>query len=98
MFYSKDPWYQIHNDGHILLDPDDDSTREIQSQISPKSGKLVIFPSVIKHNVTPVLDNEKRYTIAFNTFIDGNIGNYKNATVLNLKTLSNENEEYTSER
>lgn len=88
IFYMKDPWYQIHNDGHILLDPNGNSTIEIQSNIQPKYGKLIIFPSTIQHNVTPIIDNSIRYTIAFNTFLDGNIGNSRNATMLHLKNIT----------
>lgn len=94
VFYLKNPWYQIHNDGHILLDPNNDVHYELESSIKPKRGKLIIFPSTVKHKVTPLIDNSIRYTIAFNTFLDGNLGNYKNATVLNLKSFTNEGKEY----
>jgi uncharacterized protein (TIGR02466 family) len=36
-------------------------------QLYPKQGRLIIFPSWIKHSVLPNESNEERISIAFNT-------------------------------
>ena len=44
---------------------------ELTFKVQPKKGKLIIWPSDIKHRITPHAMKEDRYTIAFNTFIEG---------------------------
>lgn len=93
VFYYPNPWYSIHNDGYFLLD-NHDNLIEVQQTVKPKKGKTIIFPSTIKHNVTPTLDNDIRYTIAFNAFITGKLGNPLNATGLNIESSTYDGKKY----
>ena len=65
---------------------------EILPQLSgknkPVSGKLVLFPSHVKHKVLPLTSNENRYTISFNTFLSGVLGEDSRSVYLNLKAKS----------
>jgi uncharacterized protein (TIGR02466 family) len=42
--------------------------------VPPKPGRIVIFPSGLKHSVLPSGSQEKRYSIAFNAIPLGNFG------------------------
>ena len=50
-----------------------------------ETGDLVLFPSNFTHNVPPTTSKETRISIAFNTFIKGNIGDEIASTALYLK-------------
>lgn len=50
-----------------------------------ETGDLVLFPSNFTHNVPPTTSKETRISIAFNTFIKGNIGDELSSTALYLK-------------
>lgn len=50
-----------------------------------ESGDLVLFPSNFTHNVPPTTSKETRISIAFNTFIKGNIGDELSSTALYLR-------------
>jgi uncharacterized protein (TIGR02466 family) len=43
-------------------------------QIEPEDGLLVIFPSFVSHSVQKNKSTEKRYSLAFNVFIEGSLG------------------------
>lgn len=47
------------------------NSNELSLKIQPKKGKLLIWPSDIKHRIIPHTMKQDRYTIAFNTFIEG---------------------------
>lgn len=47
------------------------NNNELNFKVQPKKGKLIIWPSDIKHRIMPHTMKEDRYTIAFNTFIEG---------------------------
>jgi hypothetical protein len=40
-------------------------------KVSSEKGKLIIWPSLIKHKISTHTDKETRYTIAFNTMLNG---------------------------
>lgn len=50
-----------------------------------ETGDLVLFPSNFTHNVPPTTSKETRISIAFNTFIKGNIGDELSSTALYLR-------------
>jgi uncharacterized protein (TIGR02466 family) len=65
------------------------SVRTINQKYTPQKGKLLLFPSGLMHGVTAVMDKSARYTISFNTFFSGPIGNVgKLRTRLELKSTS----------
>jgi uncharacterized protein (TIGR02466 family) len=45
--------------------------KEQTYRVKPKKGKIIIWPSDIKHKITPHSTKDDRYTIAFNTFLEG---------------------------
>ena len=51
-------------------------------QIKPENDMLVLFPSHVRHYVTPSLSENLRYCLAFNIFVRGNIS--KEISELNL--------------
>ncbi len=44
------------------------------TQVTPVKGRLLIFPSGLMHGTDRSNDNEPRYTMSFNTFIQGELG------------------------
>lgn len=52
--------------------------------VTPKHGELLLFPSEINHLVEPNRSNEDRWAIAFNCFIEGTLGNYRDVSELKL--------------
>lgn len=60
---------------------------QIKISSNPKKGKLLIWPSHIKHYVDIHRYKDTRYTLAFNAFLEGNLCNIPGAR-LNI-TLSN---------
>jgi hypothetical protein len=49
-----------------------------------KTGGLLLFPSSLTHTVQQVTADEDRISIAFNTFLKGNLGDNKDLTELKL--------------
>ena len=49
---------------------DEQTTSTIQSEC----GKLLIFPSTLLHGTDRMINDEPRYSMSFNTFIEGEIG------------------------
>ena len=52
--------------------------------IVPKKGEMFLFSSGLQHVVEVNSSNEPRYSIAFNTFIKGQLGNYRDVSELTL--------------
>jgi predicted 2-oxoglutarate/Fe(II)-dependent dioxygenase YbiX len=42
--------------------------------VKVNKNELILFPSVLLHYVPPTTNKNKRISIAFNSFIEGNIG------------------------
>ena len=58
------------------------------SKVTSEEGKLILFPSTLRHSVDEHMDKEsERYTISFNTFPSGEVGNFSAASGLNIKLL-----------
>ena len=53
-------------------------------EIPVKTGLIAIFPSQLTHSVKEHSDTDERISIAFNTFVTGQIGTKENLTLLNL--------------
>lgn len=43
-------------------------------RITPKEGMLLLFPSQVFHSVSINNSNEQRYSLAFNTWVSGDLG------------------------
>lgn len=52
--------------------------------LGARTGKLLIFPSKLTHDVSVTESKETRISLAFNTFLKGVIGNEKSLTGLTL--------------
>ena len=52
--------------------------------IPVKSGDILLFPSYLNHSVETKQDNNLRISLAFNTFVKGNIGSREGLSELNL--------------
>ena len=50
----------------------------------PITGKILLFPSKLAHNVEENEGDLERISIAINTFVTGHIGDNLNKTGLNL--------------
>ena len=91
VFAIPDPWYNINsvmacsiNNGASY----GETLPQLSGKNKPVSGKLVLFPSHVKHKVLPLTSNENRYTISFNTFLSGVLGEDSRSVYLNLKAKS----------
>lgn len=52
--------------------------------VKPKVNDVVLFSSGLQHYVETNTTNQPRYSIAFNTFIKGKIGNFRDVSELTL--------------
>jgi len=52
---------------------------------APEIGKLILFPSSLRHQVDPHQDDVPRYTIAFNSFPVGDIGDERLRNFLEIR-------------
>jgi len=52
--------------------------------VSPKQNDVVLFSSRLTHMVEPNLSNQPRHAIAFNTFVKGKLGVYRDVSELML--------------
>lgn len=52
--------------------------------VTPRKGELVLFASSLQHVVEPNTSSEPRYSIAFNTFVRGKLGDYRDVSELEL--------------
>ena len=53
--------------------------------VKPKAGELFLFSSSLQHLVEVNRSAEPRHSIAFNTFVRGKLGNYRDVSELELK-------------
>ena len=54
------------------------------NRITPKQDDIILFSSRLTHLVEPNTSNTQRHSIAFNTFVKGKLGNYRDVTELEL--------------
>lgn len=80
-FYLPNPW---HWTSPLLRIGKGNSSIPVAS-IAPSVGKVVLFPSNLKHDTKPNLSIIPRYTISFNAFLSGNIGT--STTLLNVASV-----------
>tara|TARA_R100000742_G_C4229236_1_gene51185 strand:- start:53 stop:646 length:594 start_codon:yes stop_codon:yes gene_type:complete len=87
-------WYpQVSKDSSILfkafhetsIDIDPLEWNEFNSyvyRLFVESGSLILFPSYIKHSVSPIQSDTERISLSFNTWIRGSLGKKENLTYL----------------
>ena len=54
------------------------------NRITPRQNDVILFSSSLTHMVEPNMSNQPRHSIAFNTFVKGQLGDYRAVTQLNL--------------
>jgi uncharacterized protein (TIGR02466 family) len=52
--------------------------------VAPKQNEVILFSSRLTHMVEPNVSNQPRHAIAFNTFVKGKLGNYRDVSELIL--------------
>ena len=52
--------------------------------IEPKMNEVLLFPSELNHQVEPNQSSQPRHSIAFNCFVKGQLGNYRDVSELKL--------------
>lgn len=52
--------------------------------VTPRANEVILFSSSIQHFVQTNQSSERRYSIAFNTFIKGKLGSYRDVSELVL--------------
>lgn len=52
--------------------------------IKPKKNEVIMFSSDLQHFVEPNTSSQTRYSIAFNTFVKGKLGSYRDVSELTL--------------
>ncbi len=52
--------------------------------ITPRKNEVLLFPSGLQHFVEPNRTNLPRHSIAFNTFLRGKLGSYRDVSELTL--------------
>ena len=85
VFDIDNPWSEQDKHGLYITKPQSDLPFSIKSKVRPEKGKLLIFPSSIWHSTTPLLDNNARYSLSFNTYFSGIIGSGAESTYLEIR-------------
>ena len=79
-----------HNNRDIVLDKKRNMTRNVFDVTSffpvQEEGNLILFPSYVEHLVSKNESNENRYTISFNIFVKGHLGNSSELTYCRFKS------------
>ena len=55
-----------------------------RNAVAPKKGDLVLFSSALQHYIEVDNSNSDRHSIAFNTFVRGKIGSFRDVSELML--------------
>ena len=82
VFFDRHTMYR-----QIELNPEDSKRNLYNSpvnMITPKVNELFMFPSDINHMIEANGSNEPRQAIAFNSFVKGRFGNYRDVSELNI--------------
>ena len=54
------------------------------NRITPRQNEVILFSSRLTHMVEPNASAQPRHSIAFNTFVKGKLGNYRDVSELKL--------------
>ena len=83
MFFDRHNTYQ-----QLQLNPEQEKQNIFNTPlnfVTPDTGEVILFSSGIQHFVEPNTSNQPRYSIAFNTFIKGKLGEFRDVSELTLK-------------
>ncbi len=80
--------FDRHNTYQLLqLNPEDNRQNLYNAplnSIEPEANELLLFSSSLQHHVEANTSSQPRYSIAFNTFVRGKIGSFRDVSELNL--------------
>jgi uncharacterized protein (TIGR02466 family) len=83
MLFTRHTEYQ-----QLDLSPPDPTRRNIYNspvnRMTPKPNDVLLFSSRLTHMVEQNVSQQQRYSIAFNTYVKGTLGNYRAVTELKL--------------
>jgi ectoine hydroxylase-related dioxygenase (phytanoyl-CoA dioxygenase family) len=82
MIFTRHVTYQ-----QIELLPEKDKRNIYNSpinRITPRPNDVLLFSSRLTHLVEPNISDQPRHSIAFNTFVKGQLGDYRAVTELKL--------------
>jgi uncharacterized protein (TIGR02466 family) len=82
MIFDRHKSYQ-----QLELNPDDDKKNIYNAPmniVTPKKNDVILFPSSLQHFVEVNSSSEPRYSLAFNSFIKGKLGDYRDVSELEL--------------
>lgn len=86
------PNYSLHNDDYFLSKM---SNAYLTYEVTPEKGKLIVFPSHLKHRVEAHRQLNTRYTIAFNMFFEGIVSDTDTGRLsLNTKDIRSQYNDY----
>ena len=77
------------HDGYrqLQLDPEQGKTNLFNAPLNavvPRAGEVILFSSKLTHHVQANTSKERRYSVAFNSFVRGEIGSFKDVSLLKL--------------
>lgn len=78
VFYYENPYFKMGKTDIFLASKYLKKSLEeqpftITGKIKPEKGKLILFPSSMRHGTRPNIDSYDRYSISFNTFFSGTL-------------------------
>ena len=82
MVFDRHTTYQ-----QLQLTPDNDKQNiynTTMNVVTPKKGELIMFSSRLQHFVQANMSKETRYSVSFNTFIKGKLGDLRDVNELTL--------------
>lgn len=83
MVFDKHKAYQ-----QLELNPEKDKQNIYNTPlniVTPRANEIILFSSGLQHFVEPNGSSEPRYSIAFNSFIKGKLGSYRDVSELTLR-------------
>lgn len=82
-FRSVEKEYMLNHIGRFSSNPNPFNSSEIC--FGAKNGMLLLFPSYLVHEVTKKVSDKSRYSLSFNTFLKGELGDRGSRNYLNLQ-------------
>lgn len=82
MIFDRHTTYQ-----QLQLTPDNDKQSIYNASmnvVTPKKGELIMFSSRLQHFVQANMSQDTRYSVSFNTFIKGKLGEFREVNELTL--------------
>lgn len=77
--------YNGYRQIELVVNPDKQNIYNApRNAVVPKKGDLVLFSSALQHYVEPNQSDQDRHSIAFNTFVRGEIGSFRDVSQLRL--------------